>query len=306
MRITPTKVSPGPSAGWGAGIWVGARMTGGLCRPPRPADQAGPPTTMNWGEGFMRIALISDIHGNLVSLEAVLADIQQAEVDRIICLGDVIMYGPQPREVMRRLAALECPCIMGNHDLDLLNPSLGHGNRDVLPWEEELVVWCADQLSAADFDFLRSFQPSLEIPLAADTGLLCFHGSPKSNMDQILATTPPEELDHMLADLPAVALAGGHTHVQMLRQHKGKLVINPGSVGCPLEQMPFEGMPRYLPWAEYAIVNWIDGSLSIDLRRVFFDLDATKQAALKSNMPDAAAWVDLWMAPEEISHKAAT
>jgi predicted phosphodiesterase len=248
----------------------------------------------------MHIALISDIHGNLVSLEAVLADIDRAGVDQIVCLGDVTVYGPQPRQVMQRLKALDCPCIMGNHDLDVLKPNLVHMGTDVLPWEEELVAWCADQLSEADLDFSRSFQPRVEIPLDSDSRLLCFHGSPKSNMDQILATTPGPELDKMLVGHAAVVMAGGHTHVQMLRQHKGVMLINPGSVGCPLEQMPFKGMPRYLPWAEYAIVNWVDNTLSVDLRRVFIDLEATKQAALDSDMPDAAAWVDLWIAPEEV------
>jgi hypothetical protein len=64
--------------------------------------------------------------------------------------------------------------------------------------------------------------------------------------------------------------------------------------------MPFKGLPRYLPWAEYAFVNWLDGMLSIDLRRVSIDLKATMQAALDSDMPDAAAWVDLWIAPEAV------
>jgi predicted phosphodiesterase len=248
----------------------------------------------------MRIALISDIHGNLVSLEAVLADIDRTGVDQIVCLGDVTVYGPQPQQVIQRLKALNCPVIMGNHDLDLLKPHPVQTGTDVLPWEEELVAWCADQLSTDDIEYSRSFQPWIEVTLDADTRLFCFHGSPKSNMDQVLATTPGPELDKMLEGHTAVVMAGGHTHVQMLRQHKGVILINPGSVGCPLEQMPFKGLPRYLPWAEYAFVNWLDGMLSIDLRRVSIDLEATKQAALDSDMPDAAAWVDLWIAPEAV------
>jgi predicted phosphodiesterase len=245
----------------------------------------------------MRIGLISDIHGNLVSLASVLADIDRAGVDQIVFLGDVAAIGPQPCEVIERLRALDPPCIMGNHDMEVLNPELVHDGADVSPWEVELIDWCVGQLSGADFDYLRSFQQWTEIPLGADSTLLCFHGSPKSNMDKILATTPVQELDEMLAGHSATIMAGGHTHVQMLRQHRGVAIVNPGSVGFPLEQVPFEGLPRYLPWAEYAILDWIDGALGIELRRVPVDLDKVRQAALTSSMPRAAAWLELWITP---------
>lgn len=70
----------------------------------------------------MRIALISDIHGNLISLEAVLADIDREEADQIICLGDVATIGPQPREVVAKLKASGLTGITGNHESYLLNP----------------------------------------------------------------------------------------------------------------------------------------------------------------------------------------
>lgn len=245
----------------------------------------------------MRVGLISDIHGNLISLEAVLADIDQEGVDQIVCLGDVAALGPQPCEVVERLKALGCPCIMGNHDMEALNPDLVHGDADVSPWELELIDWCVGQLSEADLDFLRSFQPWIEIFLSAEDALLCFHGSPKSNMDKILAITPVVELDEMLAGHTATVMAGGHTHVQMLRQHRGVAIVNPGSVGFPLEQVPFEGLPRYLPWAEYAILDWRDGVLGVELRRVPIDLDEVKRAALASGMPRAADWGELWVTP---------
>lgn len=243
----------------------------------------------------MRIALVSDIHGNLVSLEAVLTDINRERVDQIVCLGDVAALGPQPGEVVAQLGALDCTCIMGNHDWDVLNLDLVHKDTDTPTREVELIDWCAGQLSEADLNYLRSFQPWIEIPLDAETTLLCFHGSPKSHLDRILATTPAVELDEMLAGHTATLMAGGHTHVQMLRQHEGVWIVNVGSVGCPLQRMPFEGMPRYLPWAEYAIVECLDGSLGIELRRVPMDLEVVKQAALASDMPGAASWVELWI-----------
>lgn len=70
----------------------------------------------------MRIALISDIHGNTVALDAVLASLEQRPVDRVVCLGDVATTGPQPREALAVLQALACPMVMGNTDAWLLNP----------------------------------------------------------------------------------------------------------------------------------------------------------------------------------------
>jgi predicted phosphodiesterase len=246
----------------------------------------------------MRIGLISDIHGNLVSLEVVLADIDRAGVDQIICLGDVASLGPQPREVVARIKALGCPCVMGNHDLEVINPDLVHDDAAVSPWEIELVSWCVEQLSEADFSLISSFEPQIEIPLDAEATLLCYHGSPGSPFDKILATTPVAELDEMLNGLAAEVMAGGHTHVQMLRQHKGTLIVNPGSVGFPFEQVPFQSLPRYLPWAEYCIIDWTDGVLGIELRRVPVDFHEIEQAALSSGMPRAAAWLELWITSE--------
>ncbi|RMH00384.1 MAG: metallophosphoesterase [Chloroflexi bacterium] len=241
----------------------------------------------------MRIALISDIHGNLISLEAVLADINRQQVDQIICLGDVATLGPQPKEVIRRVRQLGCPCIMGNHDFFVLRPDQIPTYSDAL-WFTETINWTISQLEPEDIRFLRSFQPTITIPLSNQQTLLCFHGSPHSNVDIILATTPPVELDRLLTGYEADVMAGGHTHVQMLRQHKGKWIVNVGSVGMPFEQMPFDKVPRFMPWAEYAIVEDKDNSLAITLCRVQIDLEAVKESAHQSTMPDRKDWIKNW------------
>jgi predicted phosphodiesterase len=239
----------------------------------------------------MRIALFSDIHGVLLSLEAVLADIDRQRVDQMVCLGDVAALGPQPREVMARLKALHCPCVMGNHDTDLIEPDSMQAHD---PWIAEVTAWGIDQLSDGDLEFLRTFQPRIHVSLDAQTTLLCFHGSPSSNTDRILATTPAEELDELLGGHTEPVMACGHNHVQMVRRHRGIVIIDVGSVGQPFEQMPFEE-PRIMPWAEYAIIDRTKGVLSIDLRHVPIDLDAIKQAALTSSMPGADDWVSWWI-----------
>ena len=245
----------------------------------------------------MRIALISDIHGNLISFEAVLAALEHESVDKIICLGDVATLGPQPRQVMKRLIDLDIQIILGNHDTFLLKPELSQTYM-TLDWFSDTINWCAEQLLPSDFDFLRTFMPLAEIQLADGSTLLCFHGSPKSNIDNILATTPADELDIMLSGHKATIMACGHTHVQMLRQHRGQTIINVGSVGMPFEMMPFTGEPRILPWAEYAFLNWTRGVVNIELRRVPVNVAAIREAAFASGMPRAADWVNNWIVPD--------
>jgi predicted phosphodiesterase len=232
----------------------------------------------------MRIALISDIHGMYVALEAVLADIQRQHVDQIICLGDVATLGPQPCEVIARLKALDCPCVMGNHEAFLLDGDLIYTSTSV-PMVIESVDWCARQLATTEVEYVRSLQPVITVSLDSTATLLCFHGSPKSNIDIMLATTPAAELDTLLAGATATVMAGGHTHIQMLRQHKGLLLVNPGSVGKPFAEMPYQGTPQLLPWAEYAIVHGRHGRVGVELRRVPMDLDALKQTILASTLP---------------------
>jgi len=247
----------------------------------------------------MRIALISDIHGNLVSLDAALADIEQEKVDQIVCLGDVATLGPRPREVLQRIKDLNCPCIVGNHDQFLLQPHLLSDYMDA-PWFAESIAWCVERLDDRDFEFLRSFQPLLEIPLDETHNLLCFHGSPKSNTDIILAMTPPTNVDELLGGYKATVMAGGHTHMQMMRQHKGIMLINTGSVGMPFEQALFVHAPRYLPWAEYAIVNFVRGVVSVDLRRVPVDVEMVRQTAANTAFPDAVDWSKNWLLPADM------
>ena len=99
----------------------------------------------------MRLALISDIHGNLVSLNAVLADIKKAQVDEIICLGDVVNLGPQPKEVISTLKSLGCRCVQGNHDLFVINPQTVHSYTQD-EWFIKLLTWSISQLSEDDIN----------------------------------------------------------------------------------------------------------------------------------------------------------
>jgi putative phosphoesterase len=232
----------------------------------------------------MRIALISDLHGNEVALEAVLDDIGRAGVDRIICLGDTATLGPRPGFVLQRLRELGCLCIMGNHDEFLLDPPLIHRYSEA-PIILQSVDWCRAQLGSKELDFVRTFQTHAEIPLDAGAALFVFHGSPRSHMEDLLATTPPDELDVLLDGRRAAVMAGGHTHLQMLRQHRGILLVNPGSLGMPFREYVAGGPPSILPHAEYATVESAGGQLGVTLRRVALDVRAHRATIAACDLP---------------------
>ncbi len=240
----------------------------------------------------MRIALISDTHGNLPALELTLADIRAQGADQIVFLGDAATLGPSPRETLELLRALGCACILGNHDAAMLNPAraaelqIGASLLSTLEWGISL-------LSETDFDFLRSFRPTCEVDLGGAT-MLCFHGSPLSNTDLLLSTTEEKAVDDFFAGQSAAVLAGGHTHIQMLRQRGEQVILNPGSVGNAFlhPYLPGGNTPTLLPWAEYALVRAERGGWSADLRRVPLDTREILQQVSKSGNPSTQWWLE--------------
>lgn len=234
----------------------------------------------------MRVALVSDMHGNMLALEAVLADLEQQAVDRVVCLGDVAATGPKPAEVLARLRELDWPVVQGNTDARLIDADARVTLADDAEFArkiEEIDVWCRDQLAPEDIAFARGFQPTIDVPLEGDATLLCFHGSPRSFNDIIWAVTPDAELDEFFAGHSATLLAGGHTHTRLLRRYGAATILNPGSIGMPTDK----------PWAEYAIVESRGQSLSTEFRRVPFDMRQFVAQIRASGMPHAE-----WLAAE--------
>lgn len=241
----------------------------------------------------MRIALISDTHGNLPALEAALDDIRAQGADQIVFLGDAATLGPYPRETLERLRALNCACIMGNHDAAMLDPARAPElqiGASLIPTLE----WGLGLLTESDRDFLRSFRPTCELDLGGALSLLCYHGSPLSNTDMLLSTTEDKTVDGYFAGQSASILAGGHTHIQMLRQRGGQIIINAGSVGNAFlhPYLPGGDSPTLLPWAEYALVRAEKSGWSADLRRVPFDTRKTLRGISESGNPSAPWWLD--------------
>jgi predicted phosphodiesterase len=106
----------------------------------------------------VKIGLFSDVHGNAVAFDALLADLERHPVDRLVCLGDVIQGGPQPVECLERLRSLDCPVVMGNADWYVLTGDPGRARRN-----QRAVRGAFDQLSGAR-EFVRSFTPTVDEP----------------------------------------------------------------------------------------------------------------------------------------------
>src|SRR5262249_25375568 len=117
------------------------------------------------GGQSMRIAVISDIHGNDVALAAVVADIQTDRIETIVCLGDAVQGGAQPAEVVQRLRDLACPVVLGNADDLLLYGKESKNEEPPNEWIDAVREWQLTKLSPEDRAFIAAFQPKIEIPL---------------------------------------------------------------------------------------------------------------------------------------------
>ncbi len=170
-----------------------------------------------------RVAAISDIHANTVALEAVLSAIDQSGADAVVVCGD-LAWGPQPASTMERLMALPGPVyfVKGNADHEV---GERYGIKEGLPdWVAEINEWCADQLSAAQREFLNHLPESVTLPVEGLGDVLFVHGSPRRD-------TPTQEIRPMIADVREVTIICGHTHIQFDRMVDGKRIVNAGSVG---------------------------------------------------------------------------
>lgn len=205
---------------------------------------------------------MSDLHGNAVALEAVLRDARRVGFDRLVCLGDVATLGPRPTEVLARLKELGCSCLLGNHDEFMIAPELVEAYTPI-PMLRASVHGTRERLSAAELAFIGTWQGTLDLG-----DVFLFHGTPRSNTEDLLVSTPDAVVDEALGGRKALVFAGGHTHLQMLRQHRGMLLVNVGSLGSPFREFAHRGPPVILAHAEYAIVEVEQGRASVDLRRV--------------------------------------
>ena len=236
----------------------------------------------------MRIAVISDVHGNVAALEAVVEDIATQAVDVAVDLGDLLSGALQPRETADRLMALGWPTVRGNHE------------RQVLTTPPQL-MGASDRLAHETItDQHRAWLASLPLTLEVADGVLAFHGTPTDDLTYLLETVEegrarPATEAEVFARLGQAAsrplLLCGHTHLQRVVQlPTGAVVVNPGSVGYPAyaDDAPYPHvMEAGTPHARYAIVDDVTGSWQVDLR-VAYDWEAAARLAEANGRPEVA------------------
>src|SRR5215208_5215461 len=240
----------------------------------------------------MRLALISDIHGNCVGLDAVLADLEQLGVEDGICLGDAAQGGPQPAEALDRLQELGWPVVLGNAD-DFVLSVPEQPAEPVSESQLQVREWTLSQLTDAHRALIDGFAATVERDFEGGGRLLAFHGSPRSYDDVLLPETEPSAA----YEADAEVLAGGHTHLQWTRRLGSALFANPGSVGLAYDRhQPPEDF-RATPIAEYALLHADDTGVAVEFRRVPFDLERLLAAGLANGRPHADEYAGQWRLP---------
>ena len=222
------------------------------------------------------------MHGNGVAFRAMLADLEQREVDAIVCLGDHAQGGPQPVECLELLRGLECPAVMGNSDHFLL--TLDPGEEEVTEEQIENAKWSQSQLSDDLLVFHRSWPPTVELDVGRGNRLLAFHATPRSRDELVSPWMEEEEFRAPFEGLEATVFAGGHAHQQWARRLGDAYYVNPGSVGLPVDHLQ-SGPTRAEAAAEYAILT-VDDGVTVEFRRVPFDVDELLRSVEESGLPN--------------------
>ncbi len=218
-----------------------------------------------------RIAIISDIHGNLTALEAVLKDIEKRDVDQIFCLGDLVGKGPRGSECIK-LVRKHCDKVI-------------RGNWDVFIREEtdnEILKWTQSQLTDDDFNYLATLPFYIEFELNSKL-IRCFHASPRSVFERIAPEYHPiekclslfensKETESLHSKRTPDIVFYGDIHLTLLRSYEIGILCNVGSVGLDIVD------------ATYVIVDGSHGTNSINFVRVPYDREAELRAARELGM----------------------
>src|SRR3954447_466285 len=263
----------------------GVRSPGTLVRPRKKAatsHTASP--TANVAPRPMRVAVISDIHGNVHALEAVLQALESERTDALWCLGDLVGYGPQPNRCTTSVAARAELCLVGNHDLAALGRL---PIEDFSPDAATSAEWTRGVLT----DETRSFLEQLE-PQGTREGVQLFHGSPRDPVwDYVLSA---EAARGSFEETTAPLILVGHSHAPLAIHDSlsgglapggtertldhGRWLLNPGSVG-----QPRDGDPR----AAYLVLD-LDAHTAV-FRRVAYDVERTQAEIAEAGLPRALA-----------------
>jgi len=223
----------------------------------------------------MRVAALYDIHANVPALDAVLADLERAGVDRIVVGGDVVP-GPLPVETLARLRALgdRAEFVRGNGDrwvVDAFDASGSMAEQDERP-QRAWAAWTAEAIDRRDRDLLASFADRVVLDVDGLGPTLFCHGSPRDDEELLTALTPERRWRRALEGVGEPVVVCGHTHAQFDRQLGPWRVVNAGAVG-----LPYEGR---------AGAYWVLLGPDVEHRRTDYDLDSAIAAMRTGGNPN--------------------
>ncbi|MCX4859378.1 metallophosphoesterase family protein [Streptomyces canus] len=227
-----------------------------------------------------RVAVLSDIHGVLPALEAVLAEPEVAAAERIVLTGD-ITAGPQPAQVLALLKAQgeRVLWIAGNADRELVE--YRRGERSEIP--DPIGSYAAAQLTDEDVEFLATLCATRTLTVRGLGEVLFCHATPRDDEEIVLVDSRPARWTEVLADVPDTVrtIVCGHTHMPYVRLAHGRLVVNPGSVG----------MPYGRPGAHWCLLG-----PGTDLRVTPYDIPAAvERLVAECDWPGIAEWADYYL-----------
>lgn len=227
-----------------------------------------------------RVAVLSDIHGVLPAVEAVLAEPDVASADRVVLTGD-IAAGPQPVEVLDLLIGLgdRAVWIAGNADRELVE--YVRGGQISIP--DPIAPWAAEQLRDDHVGLLAGLPGSATLAVDGLGDVLFCHATPRDDEEVVLVDSRPARWEEVFAgiDETVETVVCGHTHMPFVRLAHGRLVVNPGSVGMPYGRSG---------------AHWASLGPGAQLRRAEFDVDAAcSRVAAESGYPDAGEWADYFV-----------
>jgi len=221
----------------------------------------------------MLIAALYDIHGNLPALDAVLEEVRQAGVDRVVVGGDVVP-GPMPRDTIARLLTLDLPVdfIRGNGDREVLARMRGIETGAVPEAFREVIRWSGEQMGPEYEALLDSWPLTVRFPITGSGEVLFCHATPRNDTEIFTRRTPDDRLLPIFGGLDVPLVVCGHTHMQFDRTVGRTRVVNAGSVG-----MPFGEPGAY----------WLLLGPDVQLRRTRYDLERAAERIRASSYPQA-------------------
>jgi putative phosphoesterase len=224
-----------------------------------------------------KIAILSDIHGNIEALNAVLNDINMMQCDRILCTGDLVGYGPRPNEVIELIRELNIPTVMGNYDeaVGFKLPSCGcHIDN---PLQKSLtqnsLKWSLAHTQDNNREFLRSLPEDLSIEIDG-VKIYMTHSTPDS-ITEYVYPADQARIQELLDDLDEQIYIYGHTHIPFKQDYKNKIIINAGSVGRPKQ-----GDIR----ANYTLLQMEGNSITVSFPKVSYPVQLVAAEILASEL----------------------